>query len=104
MLEESFRTINTRGITLTNDQMENFRIKKIYNSIGDLAYLNDADAEQMLDNLNERGEFCLLEATNDGKIYKISLLTFEDVWSRNIFALVHFEYYPGSPDLITLYN
>jgi len=104
IFEESFRTICTRGVTLSKDQMENFRIKKIFNSFGDPEYLNEAHAEEMLENFNKRGEFCLLETTNDGKVYKISLITFEDIWSRNMFALMNFEYYNGFPDLISLYN
>jgi len=104
LFEESLRTIKTRGIILSNEQMENFRIRKIYNSVGDPDCLNDDDANQMLFNFIARGEFCLLEATNDGKLYKISLITFEDIWSRNVFALIHKDYYYGFPDLITLYN
>ena len=104
IFEDMHRTICTRGITFTRDQMEVFRIKRIFNSVGDPDYLNDSDAMQMLDNFINRGEFCLLEAANDGKVYKISLLTFEDIWSRNLFALMNFEYYEGFPDLITLYN
>lgn len=102
--EESYRTICTRGVILSKDQMENFRIRKIFNSLGDSDFLNDVQAEEMLLNFNKRGEFCLIEATNDGKVYKISLITFEDIWSRNMFALMNFEYYEGFPDLILLYN
>lgn len=104
LFEENFRTIRTRGIVLSNEQMENFRIRKIYNSVGDPEYLNDNEAEQMLRNFIERGEFCLLEAVNDGKLYKISLITFEDIWSRNVFALINWNYYEGFPDFLTLYN
>lgn len=104
IFEEGFRTISTRGVTLSKDQMENFRIKKIFNSMGDPEYLNDDDAEQMLENFNKRGEFCLLEAVDEGKVYIISLITFEDIWSRNVFALMNKEYYDGFPDLIMLYN
>lgn len=104
IFEKSFRTIGTRGLTLSEDQMQNFRIRKIFNSYGDPEYLNDRHAEEMLDNFNKRGEFCLLEAIDDGKVYKISLITFEDIWSRNVFALMNFEYYNGFPDLISLYN
>jgi hypothetical protein len=104
IFEESSRTICTRGVVLSKNQMENFRIRKIFNSFGDPEFLNDEHAEEMLDNFIKRGEFCLLEATNDGKLYKISLITFEDIWSRNVFALKNMDYYNGFPDLITLYN
>jgi hypothetical protein len=104
IFEEDFRTIGTRGIVLSKEQMENFRIKKILNSVGDSDFLTDEDAELMSRNFNERGEFCLIEATLEKNVYKISLLTFEDIWSRNVFALINKEYYEGCPDLITLNN
>jgi hypothetical protein len=104
LFEKDFRTIWTRNLTLSKEQMETFRIKKIYNSAGAPDYLNDKDAEEILDKFISNGEFCLVEATNDGKIYKISLLTFQDIWSRNVFALMNMEYYKDFPDLVTLYN
>lgn len=104
IFEEGYRTIGTRGIILTEEQMDNFRIKKIYNSFGDPNFMNDDFAREMWINFNTSGEYCLLEALNTGKLYSISVLTFEDIWSRNVFAMFHFEFYNGSPDLITLYN
>lgn len=104
IFDEAFRTIMKRGIVFTKDQMNTFRIKEIYNSVGDPEYMNNSHAEEVLENFNKRGEFCLLEATDNGKIYKMSLITFEDIWSRNVFALMNREYYDGFPDLITLYN
>ena len=104
IFKKGFRTIRTRGITLTQEQMDKFRIKKVYNSVGDPEYLNDNNAYQMLMSFITGGEFCLLETVNDGKLYKISLITFEDIWSRNVFALKNMDYYDGFIDLITLYN
>jgi hypothetical protein len=105
IFDEESRKIMTRGVILSNDQMENFRIKKIYNSIGDPEFLSMDDAEEMLMNFIKRGEFCLMElASNDNNLAIISLITFFDLWSRNVFALMNFEYYEGFPDLITLYN
>ena len=46
--------------------MEIFRIKRIFNSVGNPDFLNDSDAFQMLDDFIFRGEYCLLEAKNDG--------------------------------------
>ena len=104
IFEEAFRTIMTRGLVLTKDQMDSFRIKKIYNSAGVPEYLNSSHAEEILENFNRRGEFCLLEATDNGKIYKMSLITFEDIWSRNMFALMNLRFYKDFPDLLTLKN
>ena len=104
IFEEAYRTIGTGGIILSQDQMENFRIRRIYNSFGDPEFMNDNFARKMLLNFNSNDEYCLLEAINTGKLYTISVLTFEDIWSRNVFALMDFELYEGSPDMITLYN
>lgn len=104
IFEESSRTIKTRGIILTQEQMDNFRIRRVFNSIGDPDYLNEDHAEQMLMNHIVNGDFCLLELAEDKKLFIISLITFEDIWSRNVFALKNMDYYNGFPDLITLYN
>ena len=105
IFEEEFRKIRTRGVILTKDQMANYRIKKIYNSIGDPEFLNSNEAEKMLLNFNQRGEFCLMEVSTDrNNLYIISIITFEDYWSRNVFALQNLDYYDGFPDLISLYN
>ena len=55
IFEEGLRTICTRGIILTKVQMQTFRIKNIYNSIGNPDYLNDSDAEKLLVNYNATG-------------------------------------------------
>lgn len=102
--EKSKRTIRTRGITFTAEQMEMFRIKRVFNSVGDPEYLNYEDANQMLNNQIESGNFCLLEAAQTERLYIISIIVFEDIWSRNVFALKNFDYYEGFPDLISLYN
>lgn len=104
MFEKSYRTIKTRGITLTQEQMDSFRIKRVFNSVGDPEYLNSDDAEQMLNGHIESGNFCLLEAIHTARLYIISIIVFEDIWSRNVFALKNFDYYEGFPDLITLHN
>lgn len=102
--EEGFRTIKTRGITLTQEQMANFRIRRVFNSIGDSDYLNSDDAEQMLMNHIVSGDFCLIEVAEEERLFIISLIIFEDIWSRNVFALKNMNYYDGFPVLITLYN
>lgn len=84
--------------------MDNFRIRRIFNSIGDSNFLNCNDAEEMLFNHILRGDYCLLEMAEEGNLYIISIITFEDIWSRNVYALKNIDYYGGFPDLITLYN
>jgi hypothetical protein len=104
IFEEEFRKIYTRGITLTKSQLENYRIKNIFNSVGNLDSLNEEQADILLKNHIANGDFCLLELATTDKLYIISLITFEDIWSRNVYALKHLDYYNGFPDLITIYN
>lgn len=104
LFENEHRTIKTRGVIFSKDQMQNFRIKRIYNSVGHSDYMDESDAEKMLDNFIQRGESCLLEVAKTEQLTIFSLITFEDIWSRNVFALMNFDYYEGFPDLISLYN
>jgi hypothetical protein len=104
IFETYFRTIGTRGITLSKDQMADFRIKNIFNSYGHIDYLNENNAELMLSNHKKNSSICLIETATKGNLFIISLIIFEDIVSRNIFALKNIEYYDGFPDLISLYN
>jgi len=40
IFEEEDRKIYTMGITLTKSQMENYRIKRVFNRVGNPDYLN----------------------------------------------------------------
>lgn len=104
IFEEEFRKICTRGVTLTKQQMETFRIKQIFNSFGDPDFLNAEHAEVLLKNHIANGDYCLLEVSSSNTLYIISLITFEDIWSRNVYALKNMDYYNGFPDLLTIYN
>lgn len=68
LFEKSHRTIRTRGIILSQELMDTFRIRRIYNSIGDSNFLNCNDAEEMIHNHILRGDFCLLEMAEEGKM------------------------------------
>lgn len=48
--ERSKRTLGTRGITLSGQQMKDFLIKGIFNSCGNPDYLNGNDTEIVLRN------------------------------------------------------
>lgn len=104
IFEEEFRKIRTRGVILSKRQMESYRIKQIFNSVGDPDFLNVEQAENMLNNHIANGDFCLLEVASTDFLFIISLITFEDIWSRNVYALNNMDYYNGFPDLLTLYN
>ena len=104
IFDEEYRKIYTRGVTLTEKQMEDFRIKQIFNSVGDFNVLNEEQAEILMKNHIAKGNFCLLEMAKANTLYIISIIIFEDIWSRNIYAIRNLDYYNGFPDLIILYN
>lgn len=102
--DENHRTIRTRRIILSEDEMKALRIRRIFNSVGDSDFLSHTDAEEMLYNHILIGNYCLLEMAEEGNLFIISIISFEDIWSRNVFALKNFDYFNGFPDLITIYN
>lgn len=102
--EESFRTIGTRGIVLSAEQMNICRIKRIYNSITAIDYADTGYPGILLSEALMQGEYCLVEASGDERVFKTSLILFEDIWSRNVYALANWRYYERFPDLLTLYN
>ena len=104
IFEEQSRKICTRGITLSKREIKNFRIKEIFNSITHNDFQDMDQAEIILKNRIENNKFCLVEVAATNKLYFISCITFEDVWSRNLFALRNIKYYDLFPDLLTLYN
>ena len=87
LFEKNFRTIRARETTLTPAEMENFRIKRIFNSFGDRETLDEEEAKNMLDYHISSGESCLLMTLNKGNVFTISIVIFEDDWSRNLFAM-----------------
>jgi hypothetical protein len=92
LFEKNHGTIKTRGIILAQDQMDNFMKRRINNYIGDPDFLNCYDAEEMLQNHIFRGDFCLLEMAEEWKIYILSVINFEDIWSRNVYSFKNFDY------------
>jgi hypothetical protein len=104
IFEKYFRTISTREVTFTKEQMADFRIINIFNSFGHIDHLNENDAEALFRNHKKNGSICLIETATKGNLYIISLIIFEDLLSRNVFALQNIKQYDLFPDLLTLYN
>jgi hypothetical protein len=104
LFEELTRKICTRGITLSEREFKNLHIKEIFNSITNIDFQDMYQAETILQSHIENGKFCLVEIAAVDNLFFISCITFEDIWSRNVFALKNMDYYHGFPDLITLYN
>lgn len=100
----SFRTIGTRVIVLTPEEVNSYRIKRIYNSVTAADYADTSDSADLLSEAVAQGEYCLVEASDDERIFKTSLILFEDIWSSNLFALKNWTYYAGFPDLLTMNN
>jgi len=105
MFHYEYRTVKTREITYSQEEMRFMRLRIIYNAEGDFNYLNREFMENIYLESIQKGEAGLIEVKRKGRRGVIlSILVFEDVWSRNIYALKHREVYDGSPEIISLMN
>lgn len=105
LFRNSFRIVNTHGILYSRDQMENMRLRAIYNASGIPEYLDEDFVNRFyLENIRN-GEYGLVEMIsklNNTNI--LSLLVFEDTWSRNVYAIRHWKIYKDKMYLVDLMN
>jgi len=105
MFEEEFRTVRTRDIIYSPDQMRIMRLRAVYNAAGDIDYMNREVMESIFKDSIRSGESGLIEIKYKGKrLVLLSILVFEDFWSRNIYALSHWEIYKSFSELLSLQN
>jgi len=105
MFEKEFRRIATRNIEFTEKEMESIRLRTVYNAWGDSEFMDDDFINRFyLENIR-KGEYGLIEKEMNNKgAAIISLLVFEDIWSRNIYALAHWNLYKDKMFLVDLLN
>lgn len=105
MFEKEFRTVRTREIEYSPEEMEMMRLKAVYNAAGDFDYMNKEFMEVFLRDSIRPGESGLMEiCKKNERLVLMSILVFEDLWSRNIYALKHWKIYDRLSDLISLKN
>jgi len=101
---KSERTIDTRGITFTPEQMKDQRINRICNTILERG-TDDYDPMDFIYSVQEGNpDRSIIDAASTGEYTIVSLIVFEDMFSRNIFAIRNKDYYGFHPDLVSLYN
>lgn len=107
-LHRNLRTIQTRSIEFSYEQMRSMRILKIINCVGRVEDISDnVDRTMMLDYV--QGEFRIAESCireNKGIMNGVvSVIVFADVYSWNMFALKYWDVYSKEKmGLLTLLN
>lgn len=101
-LERDMRTIKARDLVLSKDQMVRYRIRGIFNSIGEVEKMNDEYIRDYAMKVYrpEYGEIAVIESGirqfSGGKnnpLKVVSIIVFTDVWSWNMFAMKNPEIY-----------
>lgn len=104
MTSNTEKTIDTRGITFTDEQMRKQRIKKICNVITERGTDDFKPMDYISSIQDENPGRNIFDAVTSDNNNIISLVVFDDIFSRNIFAIRNKDYYGFHPDLITLFN
>ncbi|MGC9472522.1 MAG: hypothetical protein ACP5D1_13400 [Bacteroidales bacterium] len=103
--EGYFRTVRTRNITYTLREMEAMRLKAVYNSEGEEHLMSVNYLRIFFSECEGEGEWGLLELRKAGGNRVVaSILVFEDIWSRNLYALRHWEVYDDTAQVVELLN
>ena len=96
-LEKELRTIKARDYVFTKEQMSSFRIRGVFNSIGEVDKMGDDYIDAFSSSVirAEYGEIGVIEISiksmpdievkNPLKV--ISVIVFADIWSWQLFAL-----------------
>ncbi|HDJ32763.1 MAG TPA: hypothetical protein ENF21_01510 [Bacteroidetes bacterium] len=103
--DDYFRTVRTRNITYSLSEMEAMRLKAVYNSVGEECLMTVDYLRVFFSECVGEGECGLLELRKEGVSQVVaSILVFEDVWSRNMYALRHWEVYEDTAQVVELLN
>ena len=115
-MDISLRTIRARGVVLSRDTMLKFRIRGIFNSVGETEVMTDEYIDDFASSVfrPEYGEIASVERsmkTIEGvtnPLVVVSVIVFADIWSWHMFALHEIDIYlaPGrsASGLETLVN
>lgn len=105
-LKRDMRTIKARDYELTPDEMIRYRIRGIFNSVGEVEKMDDEYIKNYALSVYrpEYGEVAVIESGirqfSGGKnnpLKVVSVIVFTDVWSWNMFAMKHPNIYMKNP-------
>ena len=119
-LDRELRTVRTRDYVFSKSQMRSFRIKGIFNSIGEIDKMGEAFIESFAKSLyrEEIGEIAVVETAIKGfpapggsygekrelnPLKVVSVIIFTDVWSWHMYGLKNLDIY-GNESLLSLLN
>lgn len=104
-LNKSLRTVKTRDYVFTVEQMQSYRIKGVFNSIGEMESMTSEYIEKFALGVYrpQYGEVGVVETAikefSGGKknpLKIVSVIVFADIWSWNMFAIKHQDIYMGN--------
>jgi hypothetical protein len=85
--------------------MEQMRLNKVYNVVSDPDYFDMTFISNICNDAGKRGKCNLVEIVEKGKkLLKASVLVFEDTWSRNMYALMHWNLYESTGQVTDILN
>jgi len=104
-----YRTIMARGYMFSKREMHKYRIRAVYNAVGDIAVMGDAYVNDFARRCTrvENGEVGVIEMNmrGDGLTKVVSVIVFGDLASWHMFALRNMDIYGGNKkDLASLLN
>ena len=99
----SLRTIRTRGVVLSEDEMRRYRIRCVHNSVGDVDVMTDSHIGSFVRKSYDpgRGEVAVVETksyhhniiTGRVPLMVVSVIIFEDIFSWHMYALHNLDIY-----------
>lgn len=97
---EYFRTIKARGVVLTEEQMDHYRIRGIYNAAAEVEVVTAEYVQRFADSVHRPnlGEVAIVETSlKDTNVRNplqiISVIVFVDIYSWHMFAMKHWDIY-----------
>jgi len=97
---EYFRTIKARGVVLSEEQMDHYRIRGIYNAAAEVETVNDHYIQDFANSVHRPsyGEIAVVETSLKdtgvrNPLQIISVIVFVDIYSWHMFAMKHWKVY-----------
>ena len=100
-----FRHLRTRNILYSDREMKLMRLKAVYNSTGDEEMLDLDYLQLFFEECVRDNDWGLMEIQEGpGGTLVASVLVFADIWSRNLYAMRHWEVYDDTGQVTVLLN
>jgi len=103
--EKEYRTVRTRNIIYSEEEMYLMRIKGIYNCLCDSECVNIDLLHNLFNSNIDLGDSGLMDFAEKGeRLSIITVIVFYDEYSRNMYSLKHQDLFNSNPELMSFYN